>query len=245
MLNSSRKRGALRVGGVLLALATFSYGAASSASLGTLRIDGSVYVGGEKASAETALFSGDRITTSDGHAVVSLASGHRVVMDRDSSAALTSSTGSLTLGMEKGRLAFLSDPKSRLQVATDGLRLSPSSTFPTLAEISMLKDGSLTIAVHKGAVSVHDLRAEPVEVAAGSIITISPRLGQQTEPKSQPVGMGAHGKMTLSEKLRIFHIGHLSHTASATIVGGALVGGAATAIIVTQTGGGESSPATP
>jgi len=245
MLNSSRKRGALRVGGVLLALATFSYAAASSASLGTLRIDGAVYVGGEKARAETALFSGDRITTSDGHAVVSFSSGHRVVMDRDSSAALTSSAGSLTLGIEKGRLAFLSDPKSRLRVETDGLRLSPSSTFPTLAEISMRNDGSLTVSVHKGAISVHDLRAEPVEVAAGSIITISPRLGQQTEPQSQPIGTGAHGKMTLGEKLRTFQIGHLSHTASAAILFGVIGGATATAIIVPLTVGTESSPTTP
>ena len=244
MVHSSWKSSTMRVGGLLLALATLSYAAAGSASLGTLRIDGSVYVGGEKASAETALFSGDRITTSDGHATVSLSSGHRVVMDRDSSAALTSSTGSITLGIEKGRLALLSNPKSALQVETDGLRLSPSSTFPTLAEISMLKDGSLTIAVHKGAILVQDLRAEPVEVAAGRIITISPRLGQQTEPQGQPIGTGAHGKKTLGEKLRTFHFGHLSHAASAAIVGGALVGGTAAAIIVTQTGE-ESSPATP
>jgi len=245
MVHSSWKRGALRMGGLLLTLAAFAYAAGNSASLGTLRIDGSVYVGEEKAHAETVLYSGDRITTSEGHAVVSLSSGPRVVMDRDSSAALTSSTGGLILGVEKGRLALLSDPKSPLQVETDGLRLSPSSTFPTLAEISMLNDGSLTIAVHKGAISVQDLRAEPLEVAAGRIITISPRLGQQTEPKNQSVGTGAHGKMTLGEKLRTFHIGHLSHAASAAIVGGGVVAGAATAIIVPLTVGEESSPTTP
>lgn len=245
MVHSSWKRGALRVGGLLLALATFSYAAASSVSLGTLRIDGSVYVGGEKARAETSLFSGDRITTSDGHAIVSLSSGHRVVIDHDSSAALTNSSGSINLDIEKGRLALLSDPKSPLQVETDGLRLSPSSSFPTLAEISMRNDGSLTIAVHKGAVSIRELRADPVEVAAGRIITISPRLGQQTEPKSQPIGTGAHGKMTLGEKLRTFQIGHLSHTASAAIVFGAIGGAAATAVIVPLTVGQESSPAAP
>jgi len=75
------------------------------------------------------------------------------------------------------------------------------------------------------------------------VITVNPRLAQAQQ--SKPIGTGAHGKMTLGEKLRTFKIGNLSHGASVAILGGALAGATAAAVIVPLTVGQEESPFVP
>jgi hypothetical protein len=93
----------------------------------------------------------------------------------------------------------------------------------------MHADGSLVVAVHRGKVSIADLRPDAVVVSAGQLITIDPRLAQAQQTK--PAGTGAHGKMTVGEKLRTFRIGGLSHQASVALVA-VIAAGAATAITV-------------
>jgi len=245
MLQGSVRRGA-SIALCLLLLLPAAVLAAGSTPLGTLRSDGTVYVGSAPVRAETAVFSGDKVSTADGRATLSLARGSRLMIDRGSNAGLWSSNEGVTIGLERGRLAFTADPKASLRVDADGLMLAPSGSFPSLAEIAMTADGSLSLSVHRGAVAVRNLRAEPVVVSAGRIITIGPRLAQQGGQKSEPVGTGAHGKMTLGEKLRTFRIGNLSHGASAAILFGTLAGAAATAIIVPQViGDEEASPSAP
>jgi hypothetical protein len=222
-------------------LPAFVLASGNPSPVGTLRCDGVVYLDGETIRAETALYSGDQVRTVADWATLALSRGNRVLMDRDSSAALAYSGQGVIVGLEKGRLAWLADPKDPSHIQTDGLALSPSGSFPTLAEVAIRNDGSLTVAVHKGAVTVRNLQASPVAVAAGKIITISPRLAQ----KSKPIGTGAHGKMTLGEKFRTFQIGNLSHAASLAIVGGILGAAAATSIVVPLTVGEETSPFIP
>jgi ferric-dicitrate binding protein FerR (iron transport regulator) len=168
------------------------------------------------------------------------------VFDSASNAGLWRSEDGVSVGLAKGRLAFTADPKTPLRVDADGLSLVPTGSFPSLAEIAMRSDGTMSLSVHRGAVAVRNLRAQPVVISAGKFITISPRLAQQAGGKSEPVGTGAHGKMTLGEKLRTFRIGNLSHGASVAILGGMLAGAAAAAIIVPQVvGEEEASPSNP
>jgi hypothetical protein len=229
---------------LLLVLPVLTLSAASLAPLGTLRCDGVVYVGGETARPGSVIYSGDQLRTAEGRATISLPRGDLMVLDRQSSAALRRSPEGLSVGLEKGRVIWALAAQAPFRVQADGLTVSPRGAFPSLAEVAMRGDGSLVVAVHRGKISIADLRAEPVVVSAGQLITISPRLSQAGQ--SKPVGTAAHGKMTLGEKLRTFRIGGLSHQASVAVTAGILGGAAATSIAVPLAVGQEEiSPSKP
>ena len=247
MPHSSRRRGACIALCALLLLPTAALAAGGASPLGTLHSNGQVYVGVHKALAASALYSGDWVSTADGRATLSLARGTRILIDRESLAGLRRADSGVVIGLERGRLAWTMGPKTSVQVETDGLTLTPAGSFPSLAEVAMRADGSLVLSVHRGTVAVGNLRDAPVLVSSGKFITISPRLAQGEQAKSQPVGTGAHGKMTLGEKLRTFRIGNLSHAASVAIVGAIFVGAATAAIVIPMAVGDEepASPSTP
>lgn len=230
---------------LLLVLPVLTLSAASLAPLGTLRCNGVVYLGAETARPGSVIYSGDRLRTAEGRATISLPGGDLIVLDRQSGAALRRSPEGLSLGLEKGRVVWALAAQAPFRVQADGLTVSPSGAFPSLAEVAMHGDGSLVMAVHRGKISIADLRAEPVVVPAGQLITISPRLSQGEQ--TTPIGTGAHGKMTLGEKLRTFRIGSLSHQASVAVVTAMVGGAAATSIAVPLTVGQEEeiSPSVP
>jgi len=240
---ASVRRGAVVLLCLLLVLPVISLAAANLSPLGTLRPEGAVYLDGDSVGADSVIYSGDQVRTEEGRATISLARGTLVVLDRNSSAVVQHSEQDLSIGLDKGQLAVSFAGHQASGVKADGLSLSPTGTFPSLAEVAMRGDGSLVVAVHRGKISIDRLRAQPVVLTAGQIITISPRLAQAQQ--SKPIGTGAHGKMTLGEKLRTFHIGNLSHGASVAIVGGALAGAATTAVVVPLTVGQEESPFVP
>lgn len=244
MAHSNFVRGASITLSVLLLLPTIVL-AAGSAPLGTLRCEGTVYVESAKAPFESVIFSGDQVTTADGRATLSLSQGTRVVLERGSSAALVKSQDGLTLGLEKGQLSLRSNPQTPFQVETSGLTLAPTGRFPSLAEVTMLSGGGVSLSVHRGAVLVRNLRAEPVVVRAGNFIMISPRLANQDPPKGQTPGTGAHGGKTLGETLRTFKLGGLSHGASVAVVGGLVVGAAAAVSIPLALDETPSTPVSP
>lgn len=239
------RRGAFVWLSLLLALPLLTLSAASLAPLGTLRCNGVVYLGTQTARPGAVIYSGDQLRTAEGRATISLPGGDLIVLDRESSAALRRSPEGLSVGLEKGRVLWALTAQAPLRVQADGLTVSPSGAFPSLAEVAMRGDGSLVMAVHRGNISIAELRAEPVVLSAGHLITISPRLAQ-AEP-SKPIGTGAHGKMTLGEKLRTFRIGSLSHQASVAIVTGMVAGATATSIAVPLAVGQEEeiSPTVP
>ncbi len=243
MHHASVRRGAVVGFCWLLALPTISIAAANRSPLGTLRSNGTVFLDGDSIRGESTVYAGDQIRTAEGRAEVSLSRGALMVLNRNSSAVLRQSDREISVGLEKGTLAVSFTNREALRLEADGLHLSSTGTFPALAEVAMNGDGSLVVAVHRGKISVADLRADPVVVSAGQIITINPRLAQAQQGK--PVGTGAHGKMTLGEKFRTFHIGSLSHGTSLAIVGGALAGATATAVVVPLTVGQEESPFVP
>lgn len=240
---ASVRRGA-RVGlCLLLVLPAISLTAASRSPLGTLRPTGLVILDGDSVRGESVVYAGDQVRTQEGRAALSLPHGSLMVLDRNSSAVLERSHPETAIGLESGTLTVSFAGQEALHVRADGLDLSPAGSFPALAEVAMKGDGSLVVAVHRGKISIADLRAEPVVVAAGQVITVNPRLAQAQQ--SKPIGTGAHGKMTLGEKLRTFKIGNLSHAASVGIVGGTLAAATATAIVVPLTVGQEESPFVP
>jgi len=245
MHHAFSRRGAPVWLSLLLGLPILALSAASLAPLGTLRCDGVVYLSGETARPGSVIYSGDQLRTAEGRASITLSRGDLMVLDRESSAALRRSAEGLSVGLDKGRILWALTTQSPLRVQADGLTVSPSGAFPSVAEVAMHGDGSLVVAVHRGKISVADLRAEPVVVSAGQLITISPRVSQSEQ--TQPIGTGAHGKMTLGEKLRTFRIGSLSHQASLAVMTGVIGGAAATAIIVPLTVGQEKeiSPSVP
>jgi hypothetical protein len=194
-----------------------------------MRADGTVYLNQGPAPGESTVYDGNLVRTEAGRATVSFRRGDLLTLDRESRAAFQSSTEGFLVSLEKGHLAFhLSTPQT-VRVEADGLTLRRSGTFPSLAEVALQKDGSVMISVHRGTVSVANLRVEPILVDAGHYLSVSPRLGRA---QNEPVGTSAHGKMSLGEKLRTFKLGPLSHNASVGVVVGIVAGAAAVAIAV-------------
>jgi len=227
----------------LLTLPVISLPAANLSPVGTLRSEGNVFLGGDPARTESAVYPGDEVRTEEGRATVSLARGTLVTGGKNSSAIVRRSEGSLVIALAKGQLAVSFAEGMPSRVEADGLNLSPSGSFPTLAEVAMRGDGSLIVAVKRGKLSIADLRADPVSIVAGQVITISPRPAQA--PESKPVGTAAHGKMTLGEKLRTFKIGGLSHAASVDVVVGVAAAAAVTGVVVPLAVQDQESPSTP
>jgi len=220
---------------------------AAPTPVGALHSEGTVYLGQDAVSLGSVIYSGDILRTDEGKATVTLPSGDLIALGNRSSAALDRSNQAVLVSLEMGQLAFASSasPRLPLRIEADGVTISPSSSFRTLGEIALLGDGTLRLAVRRGKISVANLRPEPVVLSAGQVLTVDPRLAQAD--KSKPIGTGAHGKMTLGEKLRTFRIGGLSHGASVVIVAGVIGGAAATAIAVPLVVGDEEpvSPSTP
>jgi hypothetical protein len=244
MLHALLRRGAAVCTGPLILLFAASLLAGNATPVGTLHCNGDVFVGGEAAHSQAVLYSGDQVNTLEGRATISLTRGDLMVMGRQSTADLQDSPYGYWVGLKKGQFAWTVSGQRAVRVEADGLTLSPAGSFPSLAQVALRGDGSLTIAVLRGKVSVADLRAEPIVVSAGQVLTVSPRLAQGEQ--SKPVGTGAHGKMTLGEKLRTFRIGGLSHNVSAALVVGVVGAATATAIAVPLTVGTEpASPSAP
>jgi hypothetical protein len=221
--------------------------AAGPTPVGALHSEGVVFLGQDAVSPSSVVYSGDVVRTEDGRATVTLPQGDLFVLGSKSAAALGRSDKGVMVSLEKGQMAFNTSASSelRLRIDADGLAISPSGSFRSLAEVALLDDGTLHLFVRRGKIAVANLRPEPVVLSAGQVLTVNPRLAQADQ--SKPIGTGAHGKMTLGEKLRTFRIGGLSHGASVAIVGGIVGGAAATAIVVPLVVGNEEavSPSTP
>jgi len=202
-----------------------------------------VYLGERAPAAEALVFSGDHLRTGEGVATLAFSRGGLVVLDGHSTASLHSSSSGVSVGLETGKVALSLPAQRAVRVESAGLNLSPTGAFPCLAEVAVGPNGSVVVAVHRGEVSVANLRREPVVVSAGQVITVSPQVAQS---QAQAAGTGAHGKLTLSEKLKTFHIGRLSHTTTVALMVAGL-GGAATAAVVIPTSIRQStvSPSTP
>jgi len=216
--------------------------AAAPTPVGALHSEGTVYLGQDAVSPASVIYSGDILRTDNGKATVTLPYGDLLVLGSKSAAALDRTPETVMVSLEKGQMAFNSSSQLPLRIEADGLTISPSGSFRTLAEIALLDDGSIQLSVRRGKISVANLRPESVVLSAGQSLTVNPRLAQSD--KSKPIGTGAHGKMTLGEKLRTFRIGGLSHGASVAIVGGIVGGAAATAIVVPLVVG-EEQPVSP
>lgn len=219
--------------------------AATPAPVGALQSEGTVYLGRDVVGLNSVIYSGDKLRTGEGKATISLPRGDLLVLGQNSEAALERTPEALMVGLEKGQLALASSSQLPLRVQAEGMTISPAGSFPTLAEIALLDDGTLRLAVRRGKVSISGLRPEPVVVLAGQTVTVNPRLEQSQQTK--PIGTGAHGKMTLGEKLRTFRIGGLSHGASVALMAGVVGGAAATAIAIPLVIGDEEpvSPSAP
>jgi hypothetical protein len=239
MAHSLLVRGASFALSVFLLLPAFA-AAAGSAPLGTLRSDGAVYVESTKVPTESALFSGDRVSTVDGRALLSLPHGSSFMIDRATSAVLHGDSQGFTIGLEKGRLTLNSNPLAPLQVETAGLTMTSAGRFPSLAEVAMLADGSVSLSVHRGAIVVRNASEQPIVIKAGNFITVGP----QTLQKDQTPGTAAHGSKTASQAAKGIRLGSLSHGASVAVVGG-LVAVTAAAIAIPLAVNNNSTPASP
>lgn len=219
MTHSLLVRGASFALSVSLLLPAFA-AAAGSAPLGTLRSEGAVYVDSSRVPGQTSLFSGDRVATVDGRASIVLAHGSSVLLDRASSAALRNTLEGFSVGLVKGRVTFNSNPQAPVKVETAGLTVVAAGKFPSLAEIAMLADGSVSLAVHRGTMLVHNGGNEPAVVTAGKTLTVGPQAVQN----AQEPGTAAHGGKTVGQAAGGVH---LSHGASMVLIGGIVVATAA------------------
>lgn len=224
----------------LLLLPTFA-AAAGPSPVGTLRSNGSVFVDSTIVPSESSLFSGDRVRTEAGRASLALAHGSSVLFEPASSAVLQKTPEGLFIGLEKGRLTLNSNPQSPIQVETGGIALLPEGKFPSLAEVAMMGDGSMLLAVHRGAVSVRNAQEEPIVVKAGNFISVGP----QTVRQKETPGTAAHGSKTISQAAKGIHIGSLSHTATVAVIGGVVAAAAVAVAIPLAVSDEEASPSTP
>lgn len=242
MVQAFFRRGAALVLSLQVCLLAEPLRAVTSNPIGLVQTDGVVRLGEEIVRAASVVYSGDRLSTQEGRATISLARSDLLVFDRNSGAAFRKSSEGTFIGLEKGKLSLASSGQLPIQVETDGLTLSPAGTLPSLSEIALSGDGSILVAVHRGTISVGNLGTVPVVLTAGQMLTVNPRLAQS----QQTVGTGARGKMTLGEKLRTFRIGRLSHAASLGVAVVAIGGAAAAAIILPMAlKGSRLSPSTP
>lgn len=254
-----RRAGAVCLSVLLLLIPTPALSAGGSPALGTAQGEGPFFLADQTVESTSVVFAGDRIRTDKARATVSFKRSGLVVVGRDSSVRFLSAGPSTTISLDRGRLALSTSPANPIRVESSNLAIIPSASFPALAEIALGLDGSLTVAVRRGSLSVARLRGEPVDVAAGQVLTVNPSLartingsGQEGESQagaaqsaqSEPVGTGAHGKMTLGEKLRTFRIGGLSHNASVALVVG-VVGGATAAAVAIPLTVGDEEPVSP
>lgn len=232
---------------------------AGAAPVGTAHGEGTFLVDGQAVRTLSVVYFGDEVRTEKTQASVTLEGGSLVVLGQDSSVRFVPARNSTGVALEKGQLALSTPPKSTVHVQSSGLTLAPSAAVASLAEISLRADGSLVVAVHRGGLAVSNLREKPVDLGAGQVLTVNPRLGkadngsgeqgesQAGAAQTEPVGTGAHGKMTLGEKLRTFRIGGLSHGASVALMVGILGGITAAGIAIPLTVGDEQpiSPSQP
>jgi len=208
-------------------------------AVGTLRSASTVQLDKLSARGECTIYSGDRVSTEASAATVSFRRGDLLVLDRESRARFQLQEGGLVVNLERGALSFDATSADDARVESDGLVFARTGSFASLAEVALRDDGSVVLAVRQGAIAVRNLRPEPVIVQAGQYLRASP-------PLAQAVGTAAHGKMTLGDKLRTFHIGGLSHVASVGYVGAAFGAAAVVAIAVpAATEPAKASPAAP
>lgn len=257
--NCLRRQGAVCMSMLLLLLPVPTLAGPGAAPVGTAHGEGTFLLDGQIVRTLSVVYSGDQLRTEKTQASVNLQGGSLVVLGQESSVRFMSAQNATGIALEKGRLALSTPPKSSVHVLGSGLRFAPSATVSSLAELTLRADGSLIVAVHRGGLAVSDLREKPVEIAAGQVLTVNPRLGnadngsgkqgesQAGSAQTEPVGTGAHGKMTLGEKLRTFRIGGLSHGASVALMVGILGGTTAAAIAIPLTVGDEEpiSPSQP
>jgi len=211
--------------------------AAAPAPLGTLRSNGSVFVDTNVVPAASSLFSGDRVRTEEGRASLTLPHGSSVIIERSSTAVLQKTSGGLSIGLEKGRLTFNSNPQAPIQVEVGEMALLPTGKFPSVAEVAMLGNGSMLLSVHRGIVSVRNAQEEPIVVKAGNSLTV----GRQGVQQDQTPGTAAHGSNTAGQAV---HGMHLSHAASIAVIGVAVVA-TATAVGIAVAANDEEAPASP
>lgn len=199
--------------------------AAAPDVLGTLRSNGAVYLGTVSTQGEVTLYGGDRVSTEASQATVSFLRGNLLVLDRQSRAMFQRTARGPIVNLERGSLSFTASASEAVRVETEGLILSGTGSYPSLAEVALRGDGGLVVAVHRGTLAVANLRPDPVVVKSGQYLTVDP-------PAAQVVGTAAHGKQTLGDKLRTFHLGRLSHAASVAALAGILGGITATSIAI-------------
>ncbi len=254
-----RRAGAVCLSVLLLLVPTPALTAGSGAALGTAQGEGPFFLSDQAVESTSVVFSGDQVRTGKARATVSFKRSGVVVVGRDSTVRFLSAEPSTTVALDKGRLALSTSPANPVRVESSGLAVTPSASFPALAEIALGPDGSLVVAVRRGSFSVAQLRGELVEVAAGQVLTVNAPLaradngsaqggesqgGTAQTAQSEPVGTGAHGKMTVGEKLRTFRIGGLSHNASVALIVG-VVGGATAAAIAIPLALDDEAPVSP
>jgi len=199
--------------------------AAVPEALGTLRADGAVYLDRVSTQGESTLYGGDQVSTNASQATVAFLRGNLLVLDRQSRAMFQRTERGLVVNLERGGLSFTASASEAVRVETEGLILSRTGAYPSLAEVALGGDGSIVVAVHRGSLAVANLRPDPVVVEAGQYLKVDP-------PAAQVVGTAAHGKQTLGDKLRTFHIGSLSHAASVAVIAVAAGGITAAAIAI-------------
>jgi len=208
--------------------------AADPAPLGTLRTEGTVYVGKEAARTPMVVYSGDYLRTDEGRATLSSPRGAVLVLDRQSGAGFKGSQDSLVVSLEKGNIALSALGRVPLEIEADGLAVQAAGTYPSLAEVALRSNGAVEVAVYRGKVSVGNLRKEPVVVAAGQLLKVGQRLAAAQEPAA-----GAP-----PEEGRPWQIGGLTHGQSIALVA-AIVAGAAAAVAIPLALREEESPASP
>lgn len=148
----------------------------SRAVLGSITSYGKVQVGEVQMPTEGTLFSGDRVQTQTGNAVIHYREGARVVLGNQSEANFSSSQ----IQLQKGLMSFQSGSGDKLVFAASTLRLQPAT--PKSAANITLENKKASVAVTEGTVKVVD----PSGAQLASLKAGEARLFEEASAASPP-----------------------------------------------------------
>ena len=144
-------------------------------TLGSITTNGSVRVGEVQVPRTSTLFSGDRVQTGLGNAVVQYKEGPRVSLGTESAASFSSSE----IQLQKGQMAFETSGKA-VVFAASTLRLEPASG-KSVANVTV-QDKQASISVSEGSVRVMD----PSGALLASLKEGDARLFEKAAPPPPP-----------------------------------------------------------
>lgn len=150
---------------------------AGSAAIGSLAGTQNATLDSVAALPNTTIFSGDRLSVSDGVAVVTLARGNRMVFGSQTQASFVTEAKGVTVLLAGGTVLLYHEAgEQSMRLKVDNVTVSPVAGFKTLGEVAML-NGFLVVTAKHGELQL-ETSGKTEQIAEGKTVTLSPKTAQ-------------------------------------------------------------------